>query len=137
MSKALTISTTGRRIYISTARSSQLHVSLQIAGKGLANLMWDGCVSNSHPRHGVQDNPIATPGRPTKLNETIVVCTSDCSCNENSSEDIELQSKPGHNSVPLDAVNSVEALSWLDHFLWLWILLAITTGVQLGYFVTT
>lgn len=35
----------------------------------------------------------------------------------------------------LDDVSPIKALSWLDRFLWLWILLAMAIGVILGYFV--
>lgn len=38
-------------------------------------------------------------------------------------------------AAALDAVNPIKALSWLDRFLWLWILLAMVLGVILGYFV--
>lgn len=39
------------------------------------------------------------------------------------------------NAAAIDDVNPIRALSWLDRFLWLWILLAMALGILLGYFV--
>lgn len=38
-------------------------------------------------------------------------------------------------AAAIDSVNPIKALSWLDRFLWLWILVSMILGVILGYFV--